>query len=336
VRTASAPAWHVVVGPERHGVVTHARHLAEAYQPLLAVTRRVESADALAAFDPHGRPVLLPVTDRLLGATPEAAAEAVERASRTAPLVLALHDVPQPEEGADWFRRRREAYRRFVGAATRVVVASHSERRMLAGLLDPDEAARLDRVARVVPLPIERVWTARPVASADEVAVLGFLYPGKGVEDVVDAVAARPGLPRVVTNYGAAAAGHEDHVATLVRYAADRGVEFRVTGYLDEDLLYRTLATAGIPVAPHRHVSASASVGTWVAAGRRPVVRDVGWFRELAARLPGTVTVATSLPDALVAAAADPASTWLADDVEVGPPWRAAARAHVAVLEELT
>ncbi len=336
MRTASAPAWHVVVGPERHGVVTHARRLAEAYQPLLAVTRRVGSADELAAFDPQGRPVLLPVTDRLLGATPEAAAEAVERASRTAPLVLALHDIPQPEEGADWFRRRREAYRRFVGAATRVVVASHSERRMLAGLLDPDEAARLDRVARVVPLPIERVWTARPVASADEVAVLGFLYPGKGVEDVVDAVAARPGLPRVVTNYGAAAAGHEDHVATLVRYAADRGVEFRVTGYLDEDVLYRTLATAGIP-----------SLRTGTSRRRRRSGR--GWRRgggrwcatsagsgELAARLPGTVTVATSLPDALVAAAADPASTWLADDVEVGPPWRAAARAHVAVLEELT
>jgi hypothetical protein len=45
--------------------------------------------------------------------------------------------------------------------------------------------------------------------------------------------------------------------------------------------------------------------------------------------------VADSLAAGLAAAAADPASTWLDDGLEVGPSWAEAARAHLGVLEEL-
>jgi hypothetical protein len=65
------------------------------------------------------------------------------------------------------------------------------------------------------------------------------------------------------------------------------------------------------------------------------VVRDGGWARELAARLPGAVTVAGSLADGLAVAVADPASTWLPDAAVLGPSWAEAARMHLDVLEEL-
>jgi hypothetical protein len=332
---AARTVTHLVAGPARHGVVIHAQRLAEAYRPLADVTLRVESTGTapapVAALLGRG-PVLLHVTDRLFGSSPEAAARTVEQVARLAPTVLSLHDIPQVEEGADWFRRRRAAYRRFTAAGVRLVVASRFERDLLVDLVDDLVAERV----RVIPLPLERGDGPVAPRPAGEVAVLGFLYPGKGVEDVVDAVAGCPRLPRVVVNYGASAPGHEDHVETLVRYAAERDVDLRVTGFVPDAELDATLRRAGIPVAPHRHISASGSVGSWVSAGRRPVVRAGGWARELASRLPGVVTVTDSLAGGLAAAVADPASTWLADGVAVGPSWAEAARAHLDVLEELT
>jgi glycosyltransferase involved in cell wall biosynthesis len=316
-------------------VVIHAQRLADAYGPLADLTLRVESTGAepapVAAVVGRG-PVLLHVTDRLFGSSPEAAARSVEHLAGLVPTVLSLHDIPQPEEGEDWFRRRRRAYRRFAAAAERVVVASRFERDLLLDLVDDPVAERV----RVIPLPLERRDGVETVRPASEVALLGFLYPGKGVEDVVDAVAGCPRLPRLVVNYGAPAPGHEDHVEVLIRYAAERDVEVQVTGFVPDRELDATLRQAGLPVAPHRHISASGSVGSWVGAGRRPVVRSGGWARELAARVPGAITVADRLPEGLAAAVADPTSTWLADDVEVGPSWAQAARAHLDVLEELT
>lgn len=331
---AARTVTHLVAGPARHGVVIHGQRLADAYRPLADVTLRVESAGSapvpVAALLGRG-PVLLHVTDRLFGSSPEAAARTVEQIAGLVPTVLSLHDIPQVEEGEDWFQRRRRAYRRFAAVGERVVVASEFERNLLLDLVEDPVAERV----RVIPLPLERRAGPAAVRPASEIAVLGFLYPGKGVDDVIDAVAVCPGVPRVVVNYGAAAPGHEDHVETLVRYAAERDVELRVTGFVPEAELEATLRRAGIPVAPHRHISASGSVGSWVAAGRRPVVRAGGWAEELASRLPGVVTVAESLAGGLAAAVADPASTWLADGLEVGPSWAEAARAHLDVLEEL-
>lgn len=344
-------ARYLVVGPPRHGVVVHALRLAAADDRL---GRALVRLDSPAGSEPRGlddavlpgAAVLVQVTDRLLGPTPEHAATVVERLATRARLGLVLHDVPQPAEGGDWYARRRVVYARLVASAARIVVASGSEADTLAA--DTTDPGEVRRRTVVVPLPVERSAGAGsapdagpvapdPVDAGADLAVLGFLYPGKGVEDAIDVAAAltTPGRPVSVTNYGAAAEGHADHVGALERYAADRGVRFRVTGYLTDDALRRVVLAADVPLAPHRHISASGSVNTWLEHGRRPVVRSSPYVVELARRLPGSVTPADDLHAAVVAALADPGSTRLAPGVVVGPSWAEAAAAHVEVLEAL-
>ncbi len=344
---------YVVVGPPTHGVVVHGLRLAGADARLGAALVRVDSPSGveppgLVSAVPAGGGALLHVTDRLFGPTPEHAVGVVDALAARARLALVLHDVPQAAEGGDWYARRRAAYARLASLATLLVVASASEADQLVGGVDPPDRQQVRRRTTVVPLPVERAPSGRqpddhaPVPAAGrrpvDLAVLGFLYPGKGVEDAIDIAAALTTDDRAVTvtNDGAAAEGHADYAEELERYAAARGVSFRLTGYLTDADLRRAVLGADVPLAPHRHISASGSVNTWLEAGRRPVVRRSPYVDELAARLPGVVVAADDLQGSVAAAVADPATTWLADDVEVGPSWAEAAAAHVDVLQALT
>ena len=348
VADPSPHARHLVVGPPGHGVVTHATRLGASDADLRAATVVVPAPvggvvpAGLDAAVPDGGTVLLHVTDRLFGASPEEAARVIRTLADRATLVLSLHDVPQPAEGADWYARRRRAYADMALAATRLVVASESEADLLAACLSPADRPGVSRRTTVIPLPVER----RAMGSGGrdtvthghrpgpELAILGFLYPGKGVEDTIDTAAelSGPGRAISVTNYGATAEGHADHAESLARYATAAGVRFAVTGYLSDADLLDAVRSADVPVAPHRHISASGSLNTWVESGRRPVVRRSPYVSELARRLPGIVTPADDLVAAVSAALAVPGSTWLADGVAVGPSWADAAAAHVAVL----
>lgn len=344
----SLAARYVVAGPPGHGVVVHAARLAAADAELGAAAVDVP-ADASGVTPPGldaavtgAAPILLHVTDRLLGASPEAAARVVRRLAERAVLVLALHDVPQPTEGADWYARRRRAYAEIARAATRLVVSSAFEADLLAACLPASERPELARRTTVIPLPVERRTGpgGGPRPDRDdgaELAILGFLYPGKGVEDAIDVAAAlsSPGRELRVTNHGATAEGHTDHAESLTRYAAAAGVRFEVTGYLSDADLHAAVEAADVPLAPHRHISASGSVNTWIESGRRPVVRRSPYVTELDHRLPGALTPADDLTAAVARALAEPASTWLAPGVEVGPSWAEAAAAHVAVLRAL-
>ena len=346
---STTTARYVVVGPATHGVVVHALRLAAADVTLSRSLVRVPTAssgvvpDGLLASVPRGGPALLHVTDRLFGPTPEQAVGAVRALASHATPALALHDVPQPAEGGDWYARRRACYGQLTRLASHLVVASAFEADLLAQCVAPADRPALAGRTRVIPLPIERrpaatsAGPARPAGVSADLAVLGFLYPGKGVEDAIDVAVAlsTPAREVTVTSYGAVAEGHAADAERLARYAAESGVRFRVTGYLSDAELLAAVLRADVPLAPHRHISASGSVNTWVEAGRRPLVRRSPYVDELAARLPGVVTAADDLRAAVAAALADPASTWLDDDVEVGPSWAAAATAYADLLSEL-
>ncbi len=88
------------------------------------------------------------------------------------------------------------------------------------------------------------------------------------------------------------------------------------TGFVADAELAGRLWAAGVPVAPNRRVAASGSVATWVAHGRRPLIPDSPYSRELAEAWPGAVAVYDAdrpgaLRSAIADALADPASTWL-------------------------
>ena len=338
---------YAVVGPERHGVVIHALRLASSTPGLGARLVRVSATDPTTVADDLRRALvghdsaMIHVTDHLLGRTPAEAADLIEDLARTSALALCLHDVPQPEEGEARHARRRAAYRRFVESAAVVVVASEHERTLLARCLDESS----DTPVVVLPLPLERVGAAasgrpEPSPGVPQVGVLGFLYPGKGLEEVIDAAAiVARGREVAVVNVGGVSSGHESLVDDLTARADRQGTRFTLTGYVPERDLPEVLQSVAVPVAAHRHISASGSINTWIALGRKPIVLAGAYTRELAERLPGVVTLvddAAGLVTAIGSALQSPDSTWVDNAVPLGPTWADSALAHEAVLRSIS
>lgn len=308
-----------VGGPPQHGVVRYAVDVATA-----VTARRVDehepppplvrSVDAVRA----GVPLHIHFTDRLFGTSPEAAAEAVEQLATLAPITVTVHDVPQPSDGTVSLPRRAECYRRVLRAARGGVCNSEHERSFLR------EVAVSTRDLTVIPLAVEHPAERRSLPEAPDleraVALIGFVYPGKGHAEVIDAVAAVGGGV-VVVALGAASTGHEGDVAELRRRAASCGVDFSVTGYLSDDDLLRRCASVAVPIAAHQHISASGSILAWLSAGRRPLVLDSRYAREMLALRPDTLTLVTSrgMAKAIARAIENPASTWLDPSISTAP-----------------
>lgn len=302
---------HLLLGSETHGVTRYAGEVADAAGA--PVVRDVHHlAEGVAAH--------LHVTDRLLDRDPAAAAAAVERLARRVRLTVTLHDVPQPTDGPG-FRDRAAAYGRIVQASRAWATNSWHEHQLVGRWCAEDARGT------VIPLPVFRaVYTTPsldPAPVAPVIGVFGFVYPGKGHRQVVRAAAAlrRSGATVRVRVLGDAAPGHADEVEELVRTSRARGVPVEVTGRVPEVDLGRALRSVAVPVAAHRNVSASGSVNSWIAAGRRPLVRDGAYAREMDALRPGTITLFddASLVPCLDAALRRPATTWIASGTDLGP-----------------
>lgn len=312
---------------ERHGVTLCARDLATAVEAVTGLRLRV-SIEALLGDHPPER-AHLHFTDRLLGPTPEAAAAVVERIAGRTALTVTLHDVPQDSDGPRNGPRRTDCYARVVAAARGVVVNSRHEAAHLS------EAGIAPRVLGVVPLPVSPAPAGpRPRPGEPDVAVLGFFYPGKGHAEVADAVP--PGVRMTVL--GGPSDGHEGDLLAFVQRAGKRDLAVEVTGFVPDDELVGRCRSVGVPVVAHRHFSASGSLATWIAAGRRPLVVEGRYTREMAALRPGTVHLVApdELPTAIAEALADPSSTWLAADAVTRPHLDDTAAAYVRWWREKT
>lgn len=319
-RSRATARTHVVLGPDRHGVTEHSAELAATLgAPVLRVRDHRDLPAALAGL-PAGTPLHLGFTDRIWGADPAAAADAVRRTCAGLDATVTLHDVPQPSDGEISFRARADCYRAVASAASAVVVASHHERLLL-------EEVGIDREPTVIPLPLpdlpEAAEPALPGLDA-AVAVFGFLYPGKGHAEIVDALALagiggasvpaaeHAGGPGLVA-LGECSEGHEDLADDLITRGERCEVRVEVSGYVPAGRLGADLEAAAVPAAPHRHVSASGSIAAWISAGRRPLTAENRYTRELAERWPGTVTLVADgdWPEAIRRAWTDPATTRL-------------------------
>jgi glycosyltransferase involved in cell wall biosynthesis len=176
------------------------------------------------------------------------------------------------------FAARAEAYGRIVRASHAWATNSWHEHALV------DRWIAAGARGTVIPLPVHATpgppGPSRAVAglvpAEPVVGVFGFVYPGKGHRQVVRAVAAlrRAGTMASVRVLGDAAPGHADEVEALVRTSRERGVPVEVTGRVAEDDLVRALRDVSVGVTAHRNVSASGSLNSWIAAGRRPLVRD--------------------------------------------------------------
>lgn len=324
---------HLVVGPQQHGVVLHGLAVADATagDVVVAVERPADldlgdpgHADPLAALGACAA-VCIPFTDRLLGDTCEDAAIAFVRVARRlrrfgVQVVVGLHDVPSTGLHA-LAARRRAAYRAVIQEADGAIVSSEHE----AATAERLGAER--RWLSVIPLPIPAMRSVTPTdapaaePSDGQPTVLGFIYPGKGHAEVIDALDGLPAQVGLVA-VGRASDGHRSLVTELVDAAEAKGRSLRVTGFVPEAELPRALAAAGVPIAPHAAVCASGSIAAWLGAGRRPIVADGPYVRELDRRSPGSLWIyrgPEELRSAIVAALRDPGLTWLPGTVSPGP-----------------
>ena len=227
----------------------------------------------------------------------------------------------------------------MAGRADAIVVCSGHERRRLREI-------GIDHDTTVVPLPI-----ATPTASAAgrrssappgpdrSVGVLGFIYPGKGHDSVLDAVASLP-EDVVVMALGQVSPGHDDLVAALQETAGRRGRRLSVSGFLPDADLAVAMAGIDVPVVPAVTTSASSSLCSWIAAGRRPLAARNGFTVEIAALAPDHLTLyppgsPSALRRAILGAFADPGSTWHAGVIPEPLRTSTVAAGHLALYRRL-
>ncbi|WCZ36647.1 Hyaluronan synthase [Corynebacterium heidelbergense] len=303
------PEAHIIIGPDEHGVVEYALGL-HAHCPGALVrepdpARIADVRRRLAEF----RRVHVTFTDHLFGPSPSQAVDNLLALVEGKKLSVSFHDVPQPAEGEQRYARRRAAYGRLVQRADVVVTNSRAEAAELAAAAADyggwGEPARWRAKIGVVHLPLPQPGNANatdlqqqkqqpqqqqphqqrpthPEGTPAVLGILGFVYPGKGHEDVISALASLPQPRPVLRNLGGVSAGHEQFADSLHDLAGQGRVDYEHTGYLAQEELTRQMARVDIPVCAHRHVSASGSLMQWLAAGRRVLVAHSPYAREIA------------------------------------------------------
>lgn len=276
----SAAVTHLIVGPDGHGVTEYA----------LALARHAGGAVVRDTGPLPPGPVHVTFTDHLFGPSPDEAVDRVLARCAGHPLSISLHDIPQPEEGAERFARRSPAYRRLAEAAD--LVAGNSRH----------EASFFDSPVEVIPLPVPAI-ESRYEPEPGTVGVLGFIYPGKGHDDVIRALA---GTGLKVRALGGVSAGHENWARHLRELATECGVDLHITGYLSDADLAAEMGRIAVPVCAHRHYSASGSLMTWLGAGRRVLVSDSPYTREMAGQWPGRIGIVSDWRTSLLDAASSP------------------------------
>lgn len=331
-------------GPARHGVRRFGHALAQAVGRVVPVVevgadddRELLTSLVTSAQVERASAIHVQYSDYLQPGSPFGGpwfAELRERVAPATTVVVTMHDLPYVgHDDAVTDGRRSARYRAVADRADLVIVASSHEQQGLARTGHGPAAV-------VIPHLVEsRPVTGPQLAVADRptIGILGFVYPGKGHADVIDACGALGSAVRVEV-LGRASVGHEALVDELCRQADDRQVEISVAGWIADDDLGDRLARVTVPVAPHPAPSASASVGTWWSARRRPIVPDSPHARHLVNLHPGGVALIAArsigaLTDAIAHAIADPTSTTLANVPRALSPL-VIGRRHVAAYQE--
>ncbi|MGF1524209.1 MAG: glycosyltransferase family 4 protein [Leptolyngbyaceae cyanobacterium] len=98
------------------------------------------------------------------------------------------------------------------------------------------------------------------------ITLLGFIYPPKGHQLLVEAMQDLPEEIRVIFAGGPSSSSYEPFVQELRDIAKSNGVDsrLRITGYLSETDMESYLKATDIAVCPFSRISASGSLSTWI------------------------------------------------------------------------
>ncbi|MET3806542.1 glycosyltransferase involved in cell wall biosynthesis [Nakamurella sp. UYEF19] len=303
----------VTCGPADHGIVRFGRQLHAAAVGLGftgGVLHEDDPRRLLHVVDDlpsTARVVHLQANDWLFSDPDQTAAQRIAAfadalRSRGTKLALTLHDLPHPQVSRELFLRRARDYLTMTSHADAVAVSSKHERLLIGeaaqALREAGEAVDLTpgrSGITVIPLPVASSIREPRVARSEDpdpptLGVLGFLYPGKGHREILEEMA-HFGAPITLVAIGGPSRGHETLLSELIDRSSELGLAFRCTGFVPDAELDDHLQGATVPIAAAPAVSASASINTWIAAGRRPLVVSSRYSRELDERMPGSVVL---------------------------------------------
>ncbi len=308
-------------GPPGHGVVRHARSVAR----LCVAQGAVSTEDEPDLTHVH-------FTDALFGDTIEKAVDAYRTwaAASRRPLVVTVHDVPDPFGRGRRDQARCEGYAAVLKASDAVIVSAEHEARKVAALTGRPPC-RID-----LPLPPEPPPPSgrTPFTPASSLVLLGYLYPGKGHVEAIDLAAAvghgsADGPPAVIAA-GAVSPGHDGLLVHVREHAFRRRVPFLLTGHLTDAEFAALARSARVPVVLNRAVSASGSLLSWLSCRRRPVTWAGRYSTEIDRRYPGNLLLGRSereLTEHIIGALACSSTTRLANR----PVWADTGAEHLAL-----
>ncbi|HEY9417686.1 MAG TPA: hypothetical protein VIQ30_23245, partial [Pseudonocardia sp.] len=310
-------------GPEGHGVVRHAATVAR-----LAAAHGV--LPVASSGDPRVALSHAHFTDALYGPDITVASAVFEAWAAAAPhpIVVTLHDVPGADPDPARDAARRAGYARVVAVCDAAVVSAEHEAAKMTTLTD--------RPVHVIELPMEPLPDGAPTpgwADRPTLGLLGFVYPGKGHAEMIEAAARQPSRPRVVAA-GTVSPGHTGLLRDLTRRARSLGVDLVLSGPLSDSELAAAADAITVPLAPNRRVSASGSLLAWLSRGRRPVTAAGEYAVELDRRHPGALKLYygdVELDRTVTASLEDPASTRIPSP----STWPDVGAAHAALYRRL-
>ncbi len=198
------------------------------------------------------------------------------------------------------------ALREIANRANLMLVCTQQEAQRLCDRVD-------DRKLRIVPHFVEARSTnispdeARAALGLDKVKVvtiLGFIYPPKGHQIMVEAMSELPQEVTVVFA-GGPSDGYKNLESDLLILAKAKGVDerLRITGYLSEEELEQYLIATDLAVCPFSRFSASGSLSTWISVACPILASDFPQIDEYNKLEPGSIkTFQPYTPDALAKA----------------------------------
>lgn len=147
-----------------------------------------------------------------------------------------------------------------------ILVCTQEEARRLAGRVEPQKLKVVPHFveSRSLSLTAAESREALNLGDRQVVTILGFIYPYKGHQLLIEALANLP--PNVQAIFAGGTETDPEFVRHLIQLAQEKGVgdRLRLTGYLSEAELEAYLIATDLAICPFTQFSASGSISTWI------------------------------------------------------------------------
>ena len=176
----------------------------------------------------------------------------------------------------------------------KIIVCTQEESRRIQDRVHPQ---KLQTIPHFVEVRVGSVTSKEARKDLDlegfkVITLLGFIYPPKGHQILIEAMPNLSEDTMVVFAGGPSSEANEDFLQALHKLAKESKVDhrLRVTGYLSEQEMDCYLRATDIAVCPFSRISASGSLSTWISVPRPILASESPQVKELNSIEPGAIS----------------------------------------------